>query len=90
MINPFFFQVQLKKIEPREKEFDQEQGPILITMVKPQIIREGDSATFSAQYSAAPAPEVKWYREGREIESSNDFQVKKRLKTMMFLWLFYK
>ena len=71
----FSIQVQLKKIEPREREFEQEQGPILITLLKPQAIREGDSATFSTQYSASPAPEVKWYREGREIEGSDDFQV---------------
>merc|ERR1719334_3025486 len=67
--------VQLKKIEQREREFEQEQGPIMITLLKPQAIREGDSATFSTQYSAAPAPEVKWYREGREIEASDDFQI---------------
>jgi hypothetical protein len=47
--------------------------PDFAERLQKQTIRQGEAVLFKVVVSGSPAPVVRWFREGMEIESAGDF-----------------
>ena len=49
--------------------------PVFTKQLEPAKIREGLGARLEVAYKAVPAPEVFWYKDGFQMQSSSDFKI---------------
>ena len=50
--------------------------PEFTERLRTKEVKEGSTVTFSVRVTGKPPPEVTWYREGSQIVSSPDFEIK--------------
>lgn len=51
------------------------QAPKIIHPVQAKMVPAGDSVTLEADFEGVPKPEVRWYRNGKEITPSNKVNI---------------
>lgn len=49
--------------------------PIFSKQLEPSKVKEGIKVLLQVEFSAVPAPEVFWYKDGFQMQSSNDFKI---------------
>ena len=50
-------------------------APAFTKSLEPVSVSDGESATFSVEFSGQPNPEVKWYRYSFPVKDSKDFRI---------------
>ncbi|XP_014664077.1 PREDICTED: palladin-like [Priapulus caudatus] len=60
-------------------------APKFVQLIADVTASEGERITFGCRVTGAPEPEVTWYRNGRLIESSPDFQIEKDVTGLISL-----
>lgn len=65
----------LKPIQKQQKPVDSRSGPKFSKLLEPSKSREGNVVTLSVEFSANPEPEVIWYKDGFQMQSSEDFNI---------------
>lgn len=49
--------------------------PEVVQLLKDMHCADGDSVTFECQIDASPTPEIRWEKDGRIIQPSEDFHI---------------
>uniref|UniRef100_A0A7E4ZS77 Immunoglobulin I-set domain protein n=1 Tax=Panagrellus redivivus TaxID=6233 RepID=A0A7E4ZS77_PANRE len=50
------------------------EAPRFLAQIQPLIVNEGQSAEFRAQYSGAPEPTIRWYRNNEPIKPGRNYE----------------
>merc|ERR1711990_659557 len=72
---PFEELKKKKKIERGKVKYRAEMEPWVVGHIKDVNVKEGNPAKFMVEYRGNPIPEVTWFKEELEIESSTQFQI---------------
>ncbi len=54
--------------------------PVIVESLEPQRLDKGETAVLTARFDGYPAPVIKWYRNGREIQSSSTVAIQSKNK----------
>ncbi len=49
--------------------------PVFTLPLSPTKVPEGPQVSFKVEFKANPAPEIYWYKDGFQMQSSNDFKI---------------
>merc|ERR1711970_575552 len=72
---PFAELEEREKIERGKVKYRAEMEPWVVGHIKDVNVKEGHPAKFMVEYRGNPIPEVTWFKEELEIESSTQFQI---------------
>merc|ERR1711970_646566 len=72
---PFEELEEREKIERGKVKYRAEMEPWVVGHIKDVNVKEGNPAKFMVEYRGNPIPEVTWFKEELEIESSTQFQI---------------
>ena len=65
----------LKPIPKPQKPADTRFGPKFTKHLEPATAKEGIVITLSVEFTSNPASEVTWYKDGFQMQSSEDFHI---------------
>ena len=66
--------------KPHAKIVDPRFLPVFKKQLEPTKVKEGASILLTVEFEAVPAPEVFWYKDGFQMQSSNDFFIDSTMK----------
>merc|ERR1739838_951024 len=72
---PFEELEEREKIERGKVKYRAEMEPWVVGHIKDVNVKEGHPAKFMVEYRGNPIPEVTWFKEELEIQSSTQFQI---------------
>ncbi len=71
----------LKPHHKQQKQIDNRFAPVISKQLEPAKVVEGRPYILSVEYTANPPPEVIWYKDGFQMQSSEDFYVESTATT---------